>query len=45
MTDSKCLERAHSIRVILVELTERASQALKDNKEIESALSALIKPT
>jgi hypothetical protein len=42
MTDEHCLRLAQSIRTILVDLSERASEALKDNKEIQSALSVLI---
>jgi phage baseplate assembly protein W len=42
MTDEHCLRLAQSIRTILVDLAERASEALKDNKEIKTALSVLI---
>jgi len=42
MTDEHCLALAQSIRTILTELAERASQALKEDKEIQSALSVLM---
>lgn len=42
-TDEECLETAHSIRVILVELSERLAQALKDGAELNQALSILLK--
>ena len=39
--DDYCLERASSIRVVLAELSERLSQAIKDDAEIKRALSHL----
>ena len=42
--DSHCLERASSIRVVLAELSERLSHALKDTAEVKRALSHLLKP-
>jgi len=42
MTDAHCLALAQSIRTILAELAERASEALKNDKEIQSALSVLM---
>jgi hypothetical protein len=42
MTDAHCLQLAKSIRTILAELAERASEALKDDKEIQNALSVLM---
>jgi hypothetical protein len=42
MTDAHCLALAQSIRTILGELAERASEALKNNKEIQNALSLLM---
>jgi DNA-directed RNA polymerase subunit RPC12/RpoP len=42
MTDSHCLQLAQSIRTILAELAERASEALKSTKEIEAAISVLM---
>jgi hypothetical protein len=42
MTDAHCLQLAQSIRTILAELAERSSEALKNDKEIQSALSTLL---
>ena len=39
--DEHCLEIAHSVRVILGELSERLSQALKDEKSLNDALKHL----
>ena len=41
-TDEHCLEVASSIRVVLGELSERLAQALKDEAELNSALSKLM---
>jgi hypothetical protein len=41
-TDEHCLEIASSVRVVLGELSERLSQALKDEAELNNALSKLI---
>ncbi|WP_441227897.1 hypothetical protein AB7813_03710 [Tardiphaga sp. 20_F10_N6_6] len=41
--DEKCLELAHAIRVVLAELAEKLSQALKDKAELTAALSLLMK--
>jgi hypothetical protein len=43
-TDEECLELAHTIRVILVELVERIGQALKDHAELNSAVTRLLQP-
>ncbi|HEX8557571.1 MAG TPA: hypothetical protein VF668_05690 [Pyrinomonadaceae bacterium] len=43
-SDEDCLELATSIRVVLSELAERISQALKDEAELRSAVSRLLKP-
>ena len=40
--DDHCLELASSIRVVLAELSERLSQALKDEAELNKALSHLL---
>lgn len=40
--DELCLEAAHDIRVVLAELSERITQALKDEKELNDSLSRLI---
>jgi hypothetical protein len=42
-SDEKCLELAHDIRVVLIELTERLALAVKDEAELNSAVSRLIK--
>ena len=41
-TDEECLAIATSIRVILEELTEKTSAALRDHAELRSALSKLL---
>jgi hypothetical protein len=41
-TDEECLELASSIRVLLAELSERLAQALKDEAELNRALSRLM---
>jgi hypothetical protein len=43
LSDEDCLELASSIRIVLVELSERLSQALKDECELTNALSILMK--
>lgn len=42
LTDEKCLELASSVRIVLGELSERLSQALKDEAELSKALSTLM---
>jgi hypothetical protein len=42
LSDEQCLEFAGSVRVVLGELSERLSQALKDEAELTKALSALM---
>lgn len=42
--DERCLERAHDVRVVLVELAERLGQALKDEAELNTAVSRLLNP-
>lgn len=42
-SDEHCLELANSIRVILGELSDRLAQALKDEAELNSAISRLLK--
>jgi hypothetical protein len=41
-TDEKCLELAHDVRVVLAELAERLSQALKDEAELKTAVTRLM---
>jgi len=40
--DAVCLELAHSIRVVLTELADRISQVLKDQAELDTAVSRLL---
>ncbi|MBO9644714.1 MAG: hypothetical protein J7603_16490 [Pseudacidovorax sp.] len=42
LSDEQCLELAGSIRIVLGELSERLSQALKDEAELTKALSTLM---
>lgn len=42
LTDEECLSLASSVRVVLGELSDRLSQALKDEAELSKALSVLI---
>ncbi len=42
-SDEHCLEIASSVRVILGELSERLAQALKDEAELNNALSKLMR--
>ena len=44
-TDEHCLVLAHAVRVVLTELSDRLSQALKDEAELRSAISLLTKPS
>ncbi len=41
-SDEHCLDLATSIRVLLTDFTERASQALKEEAELKSAVSKLL---
>jgi hypothetical protein len=41
-SDERCLELANSIRVVLTELADRISQALKDEAELQKAVSTLL---
>lgn len=42
LSDEECLELASSVRVVLGELSDRLSQALKDEAELSKALSTLM---
>jgi len=42
-TDEGCLALAQAVRVVLVDLSERLSQALKDEAELNAAVSRLMK--
>ncbi len=41
-TDEACLELASSVRVVMTELAERIGQALKDEKELQDAVTRLM---
>jgi hypothetical protein len=43
-SDEECLEISTSIRVVLTELAEHVSQALKDEAELRHAVNRLLKP-
>jgi hypothetical protein len=40
-SDEQCLELAHDVRLVLAELAERLGQALKDEAELNTAISRL----
>lgn len=42
-TDETCLTLAHSVRMVLTDLSERIKSALSEQKEIQSAVSSLMK--
>jgi hypothetical protein len=42
-TDEQCLELAHDVRVVLAELAERLGQALKDEAELNTAVTRLMR--
>ena len=42
-SDAECLELACHVRLILTELAERISTALQENKELDDAVSELLK--
>ncbi|MHC6153530.1 hypothetical protein ACVSQB_17285 [Bradyrhizobium elkanii] len=42
-TDKRCLELAQAVRLVLVELAERLTQALKDEAGLNDAVSQLLK--
>ena len=42
-SDETCLDMARAIRVVLVDLADRISQILKDMREINEAVSLLMK--
>jgi hypothetical protein len=42
LSDEQCLELASSVRIVLGELSERLSQALKDEAELSKALGTLM---
>jgi hypothetical protein len=42
-TDETCLELAQAVRIVLVDLAERLSQAIRDEAELNNAVSRLLK--
>lgn len=42
LTDEECLNLATSVRIVLAELSEKISNALKDEKEIKDAVTRLL---
>ena len=42
LSDEECLQFAHSIRLVLMNLSQRLAQALKDDRELNSALGVLL---
>lgn len=42
-TDDECLEIAHSVRIVLQDMSQRIKDALRDDAEARAALSALMK--
>jgi len=42
-TDESCLELAHDVRVVLVELAERLGQSLKDEAELNTVVTRLLR--
>jgi hypothetical protein len=42
-TDEECLELAQDIRLVLTELADRVSQAVKDDRELNEAVTRLLK--
>lgn len=43
LSDEQCLELANSIRIVLIEFAERLAQAVKDEAELNDAVSRLTK--
>ncbi|MDB5600297.1 MAG: hypothetical protein JWN71_2341 [Xanthobacteraceae bacterium] len=41
-SDEQCLELAHDVRVVLIELADRLGQALKDEDELNTAVTRLM---
>lgn len=42
-SDAKCLEYAHDVRLVLIELSERLGQVLTDDAELNDAVTRLLK--
>jgi len=45
MTDDECLNKANSIRIVLIQLCLRINELLDDNNELKKAVDLLLKPT
>jgi len=43
LPDAECLQLAHDVRVVLIELADRIGQALKDEAELNTAINRLTK--
>jgi hypothetical protein len=43
-SDGECLELAHDIRIVMVELAEKIGEALKNEAELSAAVSRLLNP-
>ena len=43
LSDEECLESAHNVRLVLVDLSDRLAQALKNEAELKEALSQIMK--
>ena len=41
-SDEECLQIAHDVRILLGELSERLAQALKDERELNEAMTRLM---
>src|SRR5690606_30885251 len=41
LTDAQCLDLASSVRIVLIELADRLSQAMKDEVELNEAVNRL----
>lgn len=44
LTDQECLEKATTVRLVLTDLAERISQALKEHKELQEGIARLLRP-
>jgi hypothetical protein len=42
--EEKCLELATAIRLVIIEIAERLNRTLKDDSELDAAISTLLKP-
>jgi hypothetical protein len=42
LTDAQCLDRAHTVRLVLAELLDRVGRLMTDDRELKSAVNSLI---